>query len=256
MVSVIMPAYNAAKTIRASVESIHAQTVSDWELIVVDDGSIDETAAILTKLAEGDSRIRFLKNAKNSGASYTRNRAVTLAQGEWIAFLDSDDLWKPDKLEKQLALADKHPDMVICYTASAFINDDGEPYGYVLEAVERVTYEMLLRKNLLSCSSVMIRTSVMKEVKMPGDRMHEDYYVWLKVVHSCGVAYGINEPLLVYRLCANSKSSSRFRSARMLYNAYRAVGYRAVVAGMFVVRYAVHSVGKRLSIYRSKSSAT
>ena len=251
MVSIVMPAYNAAKTIRASIESVQAQTVKEWELIVVDDGSTDNTASILTELAASDNRIRFLQNEKNSGASYTRNRAIELARGEWIAFLDSDDLWKPEKIEKQLGLAAMHPDMVICYTASSFINDEGEPYGYVMEAVEYMTYKMLLRKNLLSCSSVMIRASVMKAIKMPNDKMHEDYYVWLNVLRSCGVAYGINEPLLVYRLCANSKSSNRIKSAKMLFNAYRAVGYNALVSGCFVFRYMFHSVSKRRHIYRS-----
>jgi len=251
MVSIVMPAYNAAKTIRASVESIQAQTVTDWELVVIDDGSKDDTAAILSELAAGDSRIRFLQNEKNSGASFTRNRAVELAQGEWIAFLDSDDMWKPDKLEKQLRLADEHPDMVICYTASSFINDDGEPYGYVMQAVEKMTYKMLLKRNLLSCSSVMIRASVMKGVKMPSDKMHEDYYVWLTVVRKCGVAYGINEPLLIYRLCANSKSSNRIKSAKMLFNAYRAVGYNPIAAAWLTFRYTFHSVSKRRNIYKS-----
>lgn len=251
MVSIVMPAYNAAKTIRASIESIQAQTVKEWELIVIDDGSKDDTAAILSELAAEDERIRFLQNEKNSGASYSRNRAVSLAEGEWIAFLDSDDLWRSDKLEKQLALAAERPDMVICYTASSFINDDGEPYDYVLEAVEQTTYKMLLRKNLLSCSSVMICTSVMKEIKMPNDKMHEDYYVWLMVVRSCGVAYGINEPLLIYRLCANSKSSNRLKSAKMLYNSYRAVGYNPIMAGFFVFRYTFHSVSKRRNIHGS-----
>lgn len=130
MVSIVMPAYNAAGTIRLSVESVLAQTVSDWELIVIDDGSSDDTAEILAQMAARDRRIRFLQNERNSGASYTRNRAVALAEGEWIAFLDSDDLWHPQKLEKQLTLAAEHPDMVICYTASSFINDDGNPYPY------------------------------------------------------------------------------------------------------------------------------
>lgn len=251
MVSIVMPAYNAARTIRASIESVQAQTVADWELIVIDDGSKDDTANILAELAVEDDRIHFLQNEKNSGASYTRNRAIALAEGEWIAFLDSDDLWKPQKLEKQLALAAKYPDMVICYTASSFINDGGEPYGYIMEAVERMTYKMLLRKNLLSCSSVMIRASAMKEIKMPNDRMHEDYYVWLTVVRSCGVAYGINEPLLVYRLCANSKSSNRIKSAKMLFNAYRAVGYSPITSGAFMLRYTFHSVSKRRKIYGS-----
>lgn len=250
-VSIVMPAYNAAKTIRASVESVLAQTEADWELIVIDDGSRDDTAMILSAFAERDCRIRFYQNEKNSGASFTRNRAVELAQGRWIAFLDSDDMWRADKLEKQLALAKQHPDMVISYTASSFINDDGESYGYVMEAEEKTTYKTLLKRNLLSCSSVMLDASVMKSLKMPSDKMHEDYYIWLMVVRSCGVAYGINEPLLIYRLCANSKSSNRFKSAKMLFNSYRAVGYNLIVSGLYTLRYTVHSVSKRRNIYRS-----
>lgn len=251
MVSIVMPAYNAAGTIRKSIESIKAQTVKEWELIVIDDGSNDDTAAILSELASSDSRICFLQNEKNSGASFTRNRAVSLAKGEWIAFLDSDDQWLPEKLEKQLSLAAKHPDMVICYTASSFIDDNGKQFSYVMEAVERMTYKMLLRKNLLSCSSVMIRSSVMKNIKMPSDKMHEDYYVWLRVVKECGVAYGINEPLLIYRLCSNSKSSNRIKSAKMLFNAYRAVGYNPIVSTFYTLRYTFHSVSKRRNVYKS-----
>ena len=250
MVSIIMPAYNAAKTIRDSIESIQAQTFKDWELIVIDDGSKDETANILQEMTAADNRIHFLQNERNSGASYTRNRAVELAIGEWIAFLDSDDLWMPEKLEKQLALAKSYPDMVVCYTASSFIDDDSKPYSYVMPAIERLTYRQLLCKNLMSCSSVMIRASVMKEIKMPNDKMHEDYYVWLKVVKEYGEAYGINEPLLIYRLCSNSKSSNRFKSAKMLYNSYRAVGYNVISSGFLVFRYAFYSVSKRKNIYK------
>ena len=97
----------------------------------------------------------------------------------------------------------------------------------------------------------MIRASLMKGIQMPGDQMHEDYFVWLTVVRECGVAYGINEPLLIYRLCTNSKSSNRFKSARMLFNSYRAVGYSRIVSGFFVFRYLFHSIVKRKNIYQS-----
>lgn len=249
MVSVIMPAYNAEKTVRKSIESIIAQTVNNWELIVIDDGSVDDTATILAELASSDARIRFFQNQRNSGASYTRNRAVSLAEGEWIAFLDSDDQWKPEKLEKQLALTEKYPDMAICYTASSFVDNDGKPYGYVMPAVERLTYRTLLRKNVMSCSSVMIRASIMKDIKMPHDKMHEDYFVWLTVLRKYGIAYGIDEPLLIYRLCKHSKSSNRLKSAQMLFYSYRAAGYNPMKACLFVVRYTFYSIGKRRKIY-------
>ena len=251
MVSIVMPAYNSGKTISESVNSIIAQTYEDWELIVIDDGSADETPEIISSFAKQDKRIRFLQNDKNSGVSYTRNRAVRMAEGEWIAFLDSDDLWRPEKLEKQMALVKEHPDMVVCYTASSFIDDNGDPYGYVMPAVEELNYETLLRKNLMSCSSVMIRASVMKGIKMPSDKMHEDYFVWLTVLREYGIAYGINEPLLIYRMCENSKSSNRIKSAVMLYHSYRAVGYNVITSGWFTFRYMFHSVSKRYGIYHS-----
>lgn len=247
-----MPAYNAEKTIREAVNSVIAQTEKDWELIVIDDGSKDNTSTILTEFAKFDSRIRFLQNEKNSGVSYTRNRAVELAEGEWIAFLDSDDMWQPEKLEKQLALSQKHPEMVICYTASSFIDDTGTPYKYVMSAIEKLTYKDLLYKNLMSCSSVMIRASIMKDIKMPNDNMHEDYFVWLTVLRKHKIAYGINEPLLVYRLCNNSKSSNRIKSAKMLFNSYRAIGYNLFKAVILVLRYTIYSIQKRRKIYSDK----
>ena len=248
-----MPAYNAEKTIEFAISSVLAQTHKDWELIVIDDGSTDKTVAILSELAATDSRIRFLQNENNKGVSYTRNRAVELAEGEWIAFLDSDDMWKPEKLEKQLELSKKHSKMVICYTASSFIDDNGNSYSYILSAPEKLTYKELLHKNLMSCSSVMIRTSVMKKTKMPGDNMHEDFYVWLNVLREHKIAYGINEPLLIYRLCDNSKSSNRFKSAKMLFNTYRAIGYSLFKTVIFVFQYTFYSIQKRRKIYSDKT---
>lgn len=253
MISIVMPAYNAASTIRSSIESIQAQTVKDWELIVIDDGSKDDTVSILKELAAGDERIRFFQNEINSGASYTRNRAVAMAQGEWIAFLDSDDRWQPQKLEKQIALANEHPDMQLCYTSSSFIDDEDNPFPYIMEAQERTTYKTLLHKNLISCSSVMIRSSVMKQILMPSDKMHEDYFVWLTVLRTGSIAYGIKEPLLIYRLSSNSKSSNRIKSAKMLYNTYLAVGYNFISSAALTFLYMFHSIKKRQKIYSSKN---
>ncbi len=251
-VSIVMPAYNSERFIEGSIRSVMNQVFEAWELIVIDDGSRDNTAEIVSKLATEDERIRFLQNDFNRGASYTRNRAISLANSEWVAFLDSDDLWTNDKLEKQVALAEEHPDVMIFYTASSFINEDGEPYEYVMEAKEQITYKELLQKNLLSCSSVMVRSSIIREVKMPSDKMHEDYFAWLNILRIHKVAYGVNEPLLIYRLRNNSKSSNRIKSALMLYRTYRAVGYNFIHAGWLVFRYALYSIKKRTKIYNSK----
>ena len=248
-VSIIMPAYNAEKTVVQAINSVTGQTFRDFELIVIDDCSKDNTLSVIKKLAKEDERIVLLRNEKNSGVSQTRNYGISMAQGELIAFLDSDDMWREDKLEKQLEIFEKYDNAVISYTASSFINNEGNPYKYVMQAPEKIDYKSLLRKNLLSCSSVMIMTEVMKGIQMPNDRMHEDYYTWLTVLKNTDYAYGVNEPLLIYRLSANSKSANRIKSAKMTYNTYRAVGYNALVSGAFTLRYALHSITKRHNIY-------
>ena len=250
MVSVIMPAYNAEKTIKESMESVLKQTYKDFELIVIDDCSSDGTEALIESYALKDNRIIHLKNQCNSGVSYTRNRAVECARGEWIAFLDSDDIWETNKLETQVALM-KAKNAVLVYTASSYISADGTPYSYILPAEEKISYSMLLKRNIISCSSAMIKTSVMKNIKMPNDAMHEDYFVWLTVLKSIPYAYGINEPLLIYRLSNNSKSSNRIKSAKMTYNTYRAIGYSKISSIALVLRYAIHSINKRNKIKSS-----
>ncbi|MBQ0037977.1 MAG: glycosyltransferase family 2 protein [Clostridiales bacterium] len=251
-VSVIMPAYNAARYIETAITSVLRQTYTDWELIVVDDCATDGTADIIHRLAAQDTRIVFLRNAVNRGVSYTRNYAISQARGQWIAFLDSDDLWREDKLEKQLALTQKHPDGVLFFTASGFITFDDQPLRYVMPAPEQVTYRDLLRRNLLSCSSVLVKREVMAQVKMARDDMHEDYSAWLTILRQYPCAYGVNEPLLIYRFSPGSKSANRLKSAKMLYRSYRYVGYHVLSAAYMTCRYTVHSVSKRYKIAATK----
>ena len=247
-ISIIMPAYNAAPFIGAAVESVLNQTFDDFELIIIDDCSKDETPAIIRSYALRDTRIIFLRNPENVGVSKTRNYGIAQARGEWIAFLDSDDMWRPDKLEKQINLLDEHPEVQISYTASSFIDYAGNPFNYVLPAEAKTTYRTLLRMNLMSCSSVMVRKDVISQVKMADDRMHEDYSAWLQILREVPYAYGINEPLLIYRLSKNSKSSNRIKSAKMIYASYRHVGYGAATAALFMIRYSIFSITKRFMI--------
>lgn len=252
-ISVIMPAYNAEKTVESAIDSVLKQTFADFELIVINDCSKDHTYEILQNLAEKDDRVAVLQNERNLGVSATRNCGISQAKGEWIAFLDSDDMWREDKLEKQLAWLQNNEEAVISYTASSFIDEFGNLFGYVMEAEEKTTFSTLLKKNLLSCSSVMIRADVMKSLKMPGDQMHEDYYIWLNVLKKYKYAYGLNEPLLIYRLSSNSKSSGRVKSAKMIFNTYHAYGYNKITAFLLMLRYSIHSIIKRSKISKSKN---
>lgn len=251
-VSIVMPAHNAGRYMEAAARSVTAQSFGDWELLVIDDGSADNTAVLAQSFAEKDDRIRLLRNERNLGAALSRNRGIAAARGEWIAFLDSDDLWMPDKLEKQLALIAKHPDAALTYTASTFIDENGRPYPYIQHAEERTDYQALLRHNLMSCSSVMARRELLLRYPFPSGALHEDYAVWLQMLREIPCAYGLDEPLLRYRLSKASRSGGRVRSAEMIYRTYRHVGYHAAASAWLTLRYLPYSVAKRRGIRRSR----
>ncbi|MCL1997319.1 MAG: glycosyltransferase [Turicibacter sp.] len=239
-VSIIMPAYNAEKTIRTSVESVLQQTYTNWELIIIDDCSADATASLIPS----DPRIMILKNAKNAGVSYSRNEGIRQSTGGFLAFLDADDMWTPDKLAKQLAfMLENKAD--ISYTATAYINER-KPTNYILRAKYRLTYADLLRSNLMSCSSVVVKRAEMP-LFLETDCIHEDYVAWLTIVKKVGFAYGLDEPLLLYRISANSKSSARFSSAKMIFNAY-CTQFGKIIAFFCTLRYSAHSISKRCKI--------
>ena len=162
MISIIMPAYNAEKTIAASIGSVLAQSLQDWELLVIDDCSGDGTRDTVQELIRGlpstaADRVHLICREQNEGVSSARNLGAEMARGHWIAFLDSDDLWATDKLEKQMQLLAAHPDAGILFTGSAFIRGNEERSSYVLQVPEEITYRKLLRQNLISCSSVVMR---------------------------------------------------------------------------------------------------
>ena len=250
-VSVIMPAYNAERYIKESIESVLAQTYSDWELIIVDDSSQDRTQDIATQFSSKNERIHVLRNETNQGVAKSRNRGVAEATGEWIAFLDSDDIWDTQKLEKQLKLTEIHPDAALTYTSSSFMTATGERYSFILHAEPIFTYKDLLHRNLLSCSSVMAKRNWMLRYPFPSGELHEDYAVWLQMLRELPCAYGVDEPLLIYRLSNTSKSSNRVKSGQMIYRSYRQTGCGVISSVCLTLRYLPYSIGKRKKIYHS-----
>lgn len=223
-ISIVMPAYNAEKTIQESIQSVLLQTYHNWELIVVDDCSKDSTHTLVLNMAKSDCRITVLQNTHNFGVSSSRNLGITMACGEWIAFLDSDDIWKKDKLEKQVGMISQRLDADLIFTGSAFIDSKGNKSSYCLDVPSKISYHGLLKQNVISCSSVLIRKYLVMKYPMKYDEMHEDYAVWLQVLRDGGHAYGLNEPLLIYRLSNNSKSSNKKKAAYMTYKVYRYMG--------------------------------
>lgn len=241
LVSIIMAAYNSEKTIGIAINSILVQTYTDWELIVINDCSKDRTVEIVTSYT--DSRIRLLQNDKNSGVSISRKKGMEAANGEWIAVLDSDDAWAPDKLEKQIKLANDTGAELI-FTGSAFMDDDGKPIDWQLHVPTTLPYRELLKQNLVSNSSVLVKATLYKQFYAIGDEMHEDFAIWLGITKTGRVAYGIDEPLLIYRVASSSKSSNKVKAAKMNWNTYRYVGLNPVAASYYMCWYIVKGLLK------------
>ncbi len=251
LVSIIMPAYNCEKYIEDAINSVIVQTYKSWELIVIDDDSKDNTVRIIEGLSNKDYRIRFYKNEKNLGVSETRNKGMELAKGVWIAFLDSDDMWEDSKLEKQFTLSNKEGAEFV-FTGSSFINERGDNYKGVLKVPEKVNYKKLRTHNVISCSSVLIKKKFLKDIRMEKDDMHEDYAVWLRVLKTGVCAYGINEPLLIYRISPNSKSGKKIKTVKMTYKVFRFIGMNPVGSAYFMCRHVIGSIKKYINIAITK----
>lgn len=241
-VSVIMPVYNGEKFIKKAIESVLIQQV-DFELIIIDDCSTDRTADIIRSVVGNRSDIIVLTNEHNMGAAKTRNRGISAARGEYVAFLDADDWWEKEKLSRQLALL-KKSGLVLCSTARELVSADGEPTGQVIHVKRRLTYRDLLYHNSINCSSVVVKRAVILEFPMDYDDSHEDYITWLKILRKYGASCAIDEPLLKYRLSAQSKSGNKWKSAKMTFKVYRYMGFGPVKSALCFVSYAAHGAVK------------
>ncbi len=247
-ISVIMPAYNAAHTIRRAVDSVLAQSYASIELIIIDDASADDTFSIASAYAAADPRVRVLRNQPNAGVATSRNRGVAEAAYPLVAFLDSDDLWDATKLERQVEVMTDAA-CGVCFTASRFVDDAGRASSYILRAPDRVTRRELLRQNVISCSSVLVRRADLLAHPMPDDPMlHEDYAVWLALLEQYPYAVGIDEPLLTYQVSANSKSGRKLRAARMQWNTYRHIRLAWGRRLLCMTAYAFRNIKKYMAI--------
>ena len=241
LVSVVMPAYRCGATIGAAIDSVLCQNV-DLELLVIDDCSPESLEDALAPY-RSDSRVRILKNERNMGAAQSRNRGVSLARGEYVAFLDSDDIWLPGKLAKQL-LRMEETDMVLCATARELMSSEGELSGRVLPVKPVISYRELLKHNSIACSSVLMKRSVALEHPMHHEDSHEDYIMWLEILGQYGLACGINEPLLRYRLSNTGKSGSKLHSAKMTFKVYRYMGFSLLKSMICFMSYVLHGIAK------------
>ena len=243
LVSIIMAAYNAEKTIELAIESVLNQTYSNFELLVINDCSKDGTAKLVEDFSAKDNRVRLISNEKNSGVSFTRKHGLEEANGSWIAILDSDDAWAPEKLEKQIELQNR-TNADLLFTGSAFMDSEGRPIVWYLHAPAEATYRQLLKQNVLSNSSALVRKELYAKHYAVGDGMHEDFAIWLSILKEGKKAYGVDEPLLIYRIAKSSKSGNKIKAAKMNWNTYRYVGLNVVEAAYYEAWYMFKNVMK------------
>jgi teichuronic acid biosynthesis glycosyltransferase TuaG len=231
LVSVVMPVYNAASTLGPSIRSVLAQTHAEWELIIADDGSTDGSVDLALEYAAGDERIRLLDGGSRAGAARARNRASSAANGDFIAFLDSDDMWLPAKLERQLAFAGQ-TDAALTFTSYYKVAADhaGEaaaftPNGRVVRAPDRVDYRAMLQYNHIGCLTAMYDRRVLGTRLMPDLRKRQDYALWLSILREHGThARGLPEPLALYREARpGSLSGNKLSLVRYNWQLYREV---------------------------------
>ena len=221
LVSIIMPNYNSEKYVEATIKSVLAQTYQNWELIFVDDRSTDKSLDIVRSF--GDDRIKIFQNEVNSGAAITRNKAIEEAKGRWIAFLDSDDLWVTEKLEKQIMYMH---DCEICfsYTDYHVIDESNKVITTFRPHLDVCTYEDILKHNHIGCLTAIYDSDKLGKVFMPVDAIkREDFACWLSILKNGVQAYCLHECLAQYKVHSNSVSSNKLKMMKYQWQVYRKV---------------------------------
>lgn len=219
-VSIITPSYKSERFISQTIDSVLSQTYQNWEMIIVDDVSPDDSNIIIEEYCKKDNRIKLIKLEKNSGPAVARNRAIEEAKGRYIAFLDADDLWKPNKLEMQIKFMEEK-DCALSYSTYETMSEEGVLQNKYINPPLRISYKDLLKSNYIGCLTAMYDTQKVGKVYMPLIKKRQDYGLWLKILRKTDFAHGIDESLAAYRIMSNSVSSNKFKLLKFNYKLFR-----------------------------------
>lgn len=246
MISIVVPVYNAQEFLEDTVQSVRAQTYPYWELLLVHDGSTDKSMEIMEKLAKKDGRIRIF-DKENTGAADTRNFGVKKARGEYLAFLDADDLWLPEKLKKELCYM-KEKDAAFVFTGYEFADETGKGTGKVVLVPEKLTYKQALKNTTIFTSTVLFDLKKIKkeELMMPQIKS-EDTALWWRLLKNGYIAHGCNENLVLYRRAKKTLSSNKLEALRRIWVLYRkAEGLSIAQSSYNFCFWAVNAVLRRI----------
>lgn len=224
LVSIVVPVYNSGKFIKETVETVKAQDYQNWELLLVNDCSTDNSKEEIKKYEKEDNRIRLIDLKENSGAAIARNTGMKEAKGKYIAFLDADDLWENTKLKKQIEFMQKN-NYEFTYTGYEFADENGNKIGKVVKVPEKINYKQALKNTTIFTSTVIFNVDKLgKElISMPNVRRGQDTATWWKVLKTGIVAYGLQESLSMYRRSNNTLSSNKIKALKRTWNLYRNV---------------------------------
>lgn len=236
LVSIITASFNSSNYVANMIESIQSQTYGNWELLITDDCSSDNTCEIIKHYAALDNRIKLLHTDTNSGPGIARNNSIKHAKGRFIAFCDSDDSWKPMKLEKQLTFMVENGH-VLTYTSYDTCDESGRRNGYV-KCPKRLSYAKIIRNNDIGCLTAIYDADKIGKHFMPTLRKRQDWCLWIQIIKEFGAAYGLRETLATYRVRSGSVSSKKIALLKSNYTVYTSVvGFNPIVSNVVLGGY-------------------
>ena len=242
-VSIIVPMYNAEKFIGKAIETVLSQTYENWEMLIMNDVSTDNSLAVVNKFVKKDDRIKVVNTEKNMGVVKGRNHLIDLARGKYIAFLDADDYWHSEKLEKQIQFMKEKNASISC-TEYTRVRENGEKINEVVIKSE-ISYTDMLKNNYLGCLTVMYDVEKVGKRYFKELEKNEDYVLWLEIVKDVKTIYGLKENLAYYRVLDNSRSSNKVKTAKVRWEIYRKVEKLSLLKSIYYfLHYAVRAVLK------------
>jgi len=248
-VSIVVPAFNSEKFIESTIESVLCQTFKFWELIVIDDCSTDNTVCLVSVYVKKyPAQIRLLTNQVNSGSAVSRNKGIQSARGKYIAFLDADDCWVPEKLDLQLAFMEANQ-IEFCFTAYACFTESPDVLTRVIDLQSKpvVNYEdMLAKRATFGCSTVIVRTDLVGEARMPNIRTGQDYAFWLLLLKMGASAHRLGRVLTHYRVRSDSISANKVKKAIRQWQIYRKLEKIGIFSSIwYFANYAYRAISRR-----------
>lgn len=247
-VTVVTPSWNSEKYIESTIKSVQAQTHQNWEMIIVDDCSTDHTVEIVKRIAKSDIRIKILRQPVNGGAAKARTRSMQNGTGRYIAYLDADDIWKPEKLSKQIQFM-KEKNCEFSCTSYEVIDDEGNSKNKHIHMLPKVNYVDFLTNNLLQTVGIMVDIEKVdkKHLIMPELKRRQDAATWLQILKAGHECYGMQDILAQYRRTEGSLSSNKVKAAKDVWNLYRNIEHLSLSFSCYCfVRYAFKAVWKRV----------